>query len=125
MECWGKGENDELITHTSNTANWKLIPFANNTFARDQTTELFRTAEHPSVTTLLNYSHREQQEESRNTDGEGGNGTGVKSSSKSLTQLTEDLSFMKAEFQTSLLLAKEKRGKTTGNLYKKLATCRS
>ena len=36
LSYFQKGNKDERLTRMSNTAEWKLIPFANNTLSRDQ-----------------------------------------------------------------------------------------
>ena len=40
LTCFAKGNEDERLTSMSNTAEWKLIPFANNTLSRDQMTAM-------------------------------------------------------------------------------------
>ena len=42
LTCFAKGNEDERLTCMSNTAEWKLIPFANNTLSRDQMTALVK-----------------------------------------------------------------------------------
>ena len=42
LECLAKGPSDSLLVMNSNTANFKLIPFTNNTFSTDQTTALLQ-----------------------------------------------------------------------------------
>lgn len=42
LTCFRKGNKDDRRVSMSNTAGWKLIPFANNTLSRDQMTALVR-----------------------------------------------------------------------------------
>ena len=42
LECLAKGPSDSRLVLNSNTANFKLIPFANKTFSTDQTTALIQ-----------------------------------------------------------------------------------
>ena len=42
LECLKKGSDNTSLTEMSNTAEWKLIPFAQNTLSRDQATELIK-----------------------------------------------------------------------------------
>ena len=42
LNCLKKGRDDPRLTEMSNTAEWKLIPFAQNTLSRDQMTELIK-----------------------------------------------------------------------------------
>lgn len=42
LECLKLGRNDSRLTNMSNTGDWKLIPFAQNTISRDQMTELVK-----------------------------------------------------------------------------------
>ena len=42
LSCFAKGNEDETLTSMSNTAEWKLIPFANNILSRDQMTALVK-----------------------------------------------------------------------------------
>ena len=42
LECLKKGREDPNLTDMSNTAEWKLIPFAQNTISRDQMTTLIQ-----------------------------------------------------------------------------------
>ena len=42
LECLAKGPADDTLVMTLNTANFKRIPFTNNTFSSDQTTALIQ-----------------------------------------------------------------------------------
>ena len=42
LEWFKKGREDPNLTEMSNTGDWKLIPFAQNTLSRDQMTELIQ-----------------------------------------------------------------------------------
>jgi len=42
LQCLAKGPSDSRLVLKSNTANFKLIPFANKTFSTDQTTALIQ-----------------------------------------------------------------------------------
>ena len=42
LECLKKGSEDTSLTAMSNTAEWKLIPFAQNTLLRNQMMELIK-----------------------------------------------------------------------------------
>ena len=42
LECLKLGKNDPRLTNMSNTGDWKLIPFAQNTLSCDQMTELIK-----------------------------------------------------------------------------------
>ena len=43
LKCLAKGPSDTRLVMNPNTENFKLIPFANNTFSTDQTTALIQT----------------------------------------------------------------------------------
>ena len=42
LECMKLGTDDPKLTDMSNTGEWKLIPFAQNTISRDQMTDLIK-----------------------------------------------------------------------------------